>query len=228
MAEEENSIELSVAGSEVDESVRRVCAEWGVERSEVQVAVFDTTGEAGAPGMVRVKITRVAPDAPPSMVDGDAELETARQVLVDLLNHMGVEAQVHATRGEPDGDVTPIELDVQGPDLGLLIGRKGDTVAALQYIARLIIAKQVGHGIDLVVDVQGHKKRREEQLRRIARRMAEQAVERGRTMTMEPMAPNERRIVHLELRDHPRVTTESVGEGNQRKVTIVPREAARA
>jgi spoIIIJ-associated protein len=105
----------------------------------------------------------------------------------------------------------------------MLIGRKGETVSALQYIARLIIAKQVGHGVDLVVDVQGHKKRREEQLRRMAQRMAEQAVERGRTMTLEPMPANERRIIHLELRDHPRVTTESVGDGTQRKVTIVPR-----
>jgi len=226
MAEQDNSIELSVAGSEVDETVRRVCAEWGVEREAVQVAVFDTTGEAGMPGMVRIKITRVAPDAASDIPAHDSELEVARQVLVDLLAYMDIEAEVQAARGEPDGDVAPIELDVQGPDLGLLIGRKGETVAALQYIARLIIAKQVGHGVDLVVDVQGHKKRREEQLRRMARRVAEQAVERGRTMTLEPMAPNERRIIHLELRDHPEVMTESVGEGNQRKVTIVPRGEA--
>jgi spoIIIJ-associated protein len=188
--------------------------------------VYEAAGEADTPGLVRVRITRVAPDAGPAALDAAGQLEAARQVLVDLLNLMGVEAVVEATYGQPDGDLAPIVLDVQGPDLGLLIGRRGDTLAALQYIARLIIAKQVGHGIDLVVDVQGHKKRREEQLRRLARRMAEQAVERGRTMTLEPMPANERRIIHLELRDHQGVTTESVGEGSHRKVTVVPRADA--
>jgi len=223
MSEERESIELRVGGSEVDEAVRRVCAEWDVPREAVQVAVFEATGEMDTPGLVRVRITRVAPDDGPAELDEQGELETARQVLVDLLRLMEIEAEVEATHGQADEDVTPIVLDVQGPDLGLLIGRRGDTLAALQYIARLIIAKQLGHGIDLVVDVQGHKKRREEQLRRLARRMAEQAVERGRTMTLEPMPANERRIIHLELRDHPSVTTESVGEGNHRKVTVVPR-----
>ncbi len=225
MSEAPESIELRVGGSEVDEAVRRVCAEWDVPREAVQVAVFEAAGETDTPGMVRVRITRVAADDEPAELDAEGELETARQVLVDLLNLMEIEAVVEATHGQPDEDVTPIVLDVQGPDLGLLIGRRGDTLAALQYIARLIIAKQLGHGIDLVVDVQGHKKRREEQLRRLARRMAEQAVERGRTMTLEPMPANERRIIHLELRDHQDVTTESVGEGSHRKVTVVPRSA---
>jgi len=226
MSEAPESIELRVGGSEVDEAVRRVCAEWDVPREAVQVAVSEAAGETDTPGLVRVRITRVAPDDGPAELDEEGELETARQVLVDLLNLMEIEAVVEATRGQPDEDVTPIVLDVQGPDLGLLIGRRGDTLAALQYIARLIIAKQLGHGIDLVVDVQGHKKRREEQLRRLAQRMAEQAVERGRTMTLEPMPANERRIIHLELRDHPGVTTESVGEGSHRKVTVVPRAGA--
>jgi spoIIIJ-associated protein len=224
MANEADVTELSVAGDEVEATVRRVCAEWGVERDAVQVAVFDATGPAGVPGTVLVRITRVTDEAPAAPVaNAEADLETARLVLVDLLERMQVEAEVHAALGEPDEGETPIILDVQGPDLGLLIGRKGETLAALQYIARLIIAKQAGRSVDVVVDVQGHKKRREEQLRRIARRMAEQAVERGRTMTLEPMPANERRIIHLELRDHPSVTTESVGDGSQRKVTVIPR-----
>ena len=115
-------------------------------------------------------------------------------------------------------------LDVRGNDLDPLIGRQGETVAALQYIVRLILSKEFGHSVDVVVDVQGHKQRREEQLRRMARRMAEQAAERQRVMTLEPMPANERRLIHLELRDHPDVITESVGEGTHRKVTIIPRQ----
>jgi spoIIIJ-associated protein len=216
MAEQRPSIELTVAAAEVDDAVARVCAEWGVERAAVQVEVL---ADDRAPGLVRV---RVQP-ADASAGADDADLARARQVVAELLERMEIEAEVEANRGEPDGDVTPIVLDVQGPDLGMLIGRKGETLAAFQYIARLIVAKQVGHSIDLVIDVQGHKKRREQQLRRLARRLADQAVERQRVMTLEPMPASERRIIHLELRDHPSVRTESVGEGTHRKVTIIPR-----
>ena len=226
MPEPVSQLELTVPADDFDEAVERVCAQWGVARDAVEVEVLPEQPDTET---LRIRVTRLgAGEAAPANLaandDNDAPL--ARQVLLDLLERMEIGADVQASRGEPDGDLTPIVLDVQGDDLGLLIGRKGETLAALQYIARLIVAKQVGHSIDLVVDVQGHKKRREEQLTRMALRMAEQAVQRQRTMTLEPMAPNERRIVHLALRDHPDVTTESVGDGNQRKVTIVPRSPA--
>ena len=219
-------LDLTVAADEVEAAVERVCAQWGVDRDAVEVEMLPAS--EAEPGAVRVRVTRLGEAATGSASDlaDDEEAQRARDVLLDLLERMEITAQVEASRGEPDGDLIPIILDVQGDDLGLLIGRKGETLAALQYIARLIVAKQVGHSIDLVVDVQGHKKRREEQLRRMALRMAEQAVQRQRVMTLEPMAANERRIVHLALRDHPDVTTESVGEGAQRKVTIVPRALA--
>ena len=224
MPEQLSRLDLTVAADDVEDAVERVCAQWGVERDAVQVDVLEDDAD---PGMVRVTVTRLdAAEAGPAAnaaAADDEDAQLARQVLLDLLERMDIPCDVHASRGEPDGDLVPIVLDVQGPDLGLLIGRKGETLSALQYIARLIVAKQVGHSVDLVVDVQGHKKRREEQLRRMAQRMAEQAVQRQRTMTLEPMAANERRIIHLALRDHPEVLTESVGEGHQRKVTIVPR-----
>jgi spoIIIJ-associated protein len=168
-----------------------------------------------------------APAAGAPLTAGTAEpgLEAARGTLVDLLERMNVRAEVDAVWGETDtltGE-RAIVLDVRGDDLGMLIGRKGETLAALQYITRLILSKQSGEGVDVVVDVQGHKRRREEQIRRMARRMAEQAAQRQRTMTLEPMPANERRIVHIELRDHPDVRTESVGEGHSRKVTIIPK-----
>jgi spoIIIJ-associated protein len=92
---------------------------------------------------------------------------------------------------------------------------------ALQYITSLILGKELGHWVPLLIDVQGYRLRRERQLRQIARRMAEQTIHTGRRQTLEPMPANERRIIHLELRDHPQVTTESIGEEPNRKVTIV-------
>jgi spoIIIJ-associated protein len=138
---------------------------------------------------------------------------------------MGIKARVDSAWGTSDDpdQTRPLLVDVRGNDLSLLIGRRGETLAALQYIVRLISARQLGEAVPIVIDVQGYRARRERQLRSMARRMAQQAVERNRVMSLEPMPPSERRIIHMELRDHPKVYTESVGEGDHRKVTIVPR-----
>ncbi len=138
---------------------------------------------------------------------------------------MGVDATVRARWGEPTGPETPrnVFVDLHGYDLSILIGHRGETLSALQYITRLIVGKELHRPLPIVLDVEGYRARRERQLRQLAQRMALQAVERGRTMTLEPMPANERRIIHLELRDHAQVTTESIGEGDHRKVTIIPR-----
>ncbi len=155
----------------------------------------------------------------------DPALAMAQQTLEDLLARMKINARVMTQWGPPDevdADRTLL-ADIRGDDLSILLGRRGETLAALQYLARLLLAKQGSHGVNLVVDVEGFRQRRHEQLRRMARRTAEQVVQRGRAIALEPMPPDERRIVHLELRDHPQVRTESVGEGNRRKVTIYPK-----
>jgi spoIIIJ-associated protein len=167
-------------------------------------------------------------ELPQPIEDDEAPLRLARETLAALLEKMNIRAQVTARWGEADEEDTsrPISLDVQGDDLSVLIGRKGETLSALQYITRLIAYRTVGEGVNILVDVEGYRKRREEQLRRVARRMADQAMQRGRTMTLEPMPASERRIIHLELRNHPSVSTQSVGEGERRKVTIIPRAAS--
>jgi spoIIIJ-associated protein len=106
----------------------------------------------------------------------------------------------------------------------VLIGRRSETLNAFQYIASLMVGKEVQQWVQLVIDVEGYRSRREKQLRRMARRMAEQAVKTGRRQTLEPMAANERRIIHIELRDHPAVFTESTGEDPHRKVCIIPKD----
>jgi spoIIIJ-associated protein len=121
---------------------------------------------------------------------------------------------------QDENDQPTVMVEVQGEDLSILIGRRSETLNALQYITSLILSKEVGHWVPLIIDVQGYRARRERQLRVLARRSAEQVVHTGRKITLEPMPANERRVIHLELRDHPEVTTESVGEEPNRKVTI--------
>jgi spoIIIJ-associated protein len=174
--------------------------------------------------------TSTSPDlAPDTKGEGDEEayeLRVARETVSELLGKMKVTAQVTAHYGEPDdkNNRVPLHIDVNGDDLSILIGRRAETLNALQYIAGLIVSKELGHSIPLIVDVEGYRLRRENQLRQLARRMAEQVVKTNRRQVLEPMPAGERRIVHIELRNHPDVTTESIGDEPRRKVTIIPKE----
>ena len=102
-----------------------------------------------------------------------------------------------------------------------MVGRRAETWNALQYLLGLIISKQASHWGQVVVDVEGYRSRRERQLRQLARRMADQVIRSGKRQVLEPMSPAERRIVHLELRDHAQVKTESVGEEPNRKISLI-------
>ncbi len=232
---------LEIIAPTVDEAVARGAAELGVSPQRLLVEVLDEGGQ-GVLGMgarqARVRLTLLGaatPAKPASPSDEEEEveelgptdeaLEVSRATVRELVSLMGLEAQVTSRWGEaehPD-EARPLLVDIRGDDLSLLIGRRGESLAALQYITRLIVGKELGDYAPIVIDVEGYRARRERQLRQLARRMADEAVERARTMTLEPMPPAERRIIHLELRDHPRVYTESVGEGEQRKVTVIPR-----
>jgi spoIIIJ-associated protein len=163
--------------------------------------------------------------ARPPSVEPEEEyvLHVAEDTVAELLQRMHVRADVSAQFGEPDDlrSRVPVNVEITGKDLSILIGRQAETLNALQYIAGLMVSKEIGHSLTLVIDVQGYRKRREQQLRQLARRMADQAIKTGRRQVLEPMPANERRIIHIELRDHPQVTTESIGEEPRRKVTIV-------
>ncbi len=149
-------------------------------------------------------------------------LKTAKSVVNELLERMRVRAEITAKYIEPqdEKDERMVLIDIEGKDLSILIGRRSETLNALQYISSLIVSKELGHWVPMLIDVQGYRSRRERQLRQLGRRMAEQAIQTGRKQTLEPMPANERRVIHLELRDNPQVYTESVGEEPYRKVTI--------
>jgi len=153
-------------------------------------------------------------------------LDVARATVEELLEKMGVEASVSASFGEAEDERSriPLIVDVSGEDLSILIGSQAETLNALQYIANLIIGKELGRSAPLIVDVEGFRKRRAKELGRLARSMANQAVQSGRRQMLEPMPAYERRLVHIALRDYPGVTTESIGSDPRRKVTIIPEE----
>ena len=151
-------------------------------------------------------------------------IETARSTVNDLLEKMSIEATLDVYIGETYGteNRTPVHIDIHGDDLNILIGHRGETLNALQYIARLILGKELEHAVPLSIDVGGYRKRREEQIRQLARRMANQVIETQHKLSLEPMPANERRLAHLELQDDQYVYTESTGAGRNRKVVIFP------
>ena len=234
----------------VEEAVERGLTELGLSREAVDVEVLDEgsrgllgiggrqarvrltvkslsseSGHAGAPAVTLAQSRQsgeVGEDAF-SVLD-DNLLFISRQTVAELLEKMKVSARVEVHYGEPDEEnQRPVLVDIRGDDLGVLIGRRAEILNALQYIVNLIVSKQVEHWVQVVVDVEGYRARRERQLRQMARRMADQAIKTGRRQVLEPMAAADRRIVHLELRDHPHVLTQSIGEEPARKVTIVPK-----
>ncbi len=161
---------------------------------------------------------------PAESVSGDENaLHIAKEVVSELLEKMKVRAKVTARYVLPQDqkDEPVILVDIQGDDLSILIGRRSETLNALQYITSLIVGKEVGHWVPMMIDVQGYRARRERSLRLLAHKMADQAIHTGHKQVLEPMPANERRVIHLELRDNPIVMTESVGEEPNRKVTIV-------
>jgi len=238
MAEKKTSLE--VIAPTVEEAIARGAEELGIPEDELQVEVLDEGGKGFlgiSPRQARIRLSIGIPDStieqPASEESGSAELSdedseavrAAHDTVVELVQRLGLEAQVTAEWGEkdPKARIRPLLVDVQGNDLGILIGHGGETLTALQYISRLIVAKELQKPVAVVIDIEGYRARREEQLGRLAQKMAAQAAELDQTMELEPMPPNERRIIHVALRDNPAVTTESIGEGSGRKVTIIPK-----
>jgi len=153
--------------------------------------------------------------------------DTAKSVIERLLTAMGVTASVVPYAKpfvEEEAATAPVAFDIKGDDLGILIGRRGQTLACLQYIVRLIVSHQMKVNVPITIDVEGYKQRRCDSLRALAQRLAEQVKVKKAPFTLEPMPAYERRIIHLALADHPDVATHSIGFGEARKVVIEPKK----
>jgi spoIIIJ-associated protein len=144
---------------------------------------------------------------------------TALDVVSHLLNSMGVDA-TPTIRSSGTGPDDPTVIDIQGEDAGLIIGSRGETLRALQYVVNIVLGRREDNSGPIVVDVEQYRDRRQQQVAGLASRMAERAITSGKPVTLEPMPPADRRLVHVALSEDNGVTTESSGDGNDRRVTI--------
>jgi len=245
----ENRTSLEIIAPTVEEAIQRGLQDLGVPSSSVQIDILDE-GSRGLFGIgarqarIRLTIKEALPPVPPpaplseQVVEEKLAVENisthtqpdnqlllkAEEVVRRLLEEMHIKASVSAsTKNSAEQGIPTIYIDIRGKDLTVLIGPQAETLNALQYITSLIIGKQSNQAVPIMIDVEGYRSRRENQLRHLARRMAEQAIKSGRRQILEPMPANERRIIHLELKEYPGVTTESIGVEPRRKVTIIPK-----
>lgn len=209
--------ELEVTAKTVDEAVQTALEQLGVTEDQVEVVVLKK-GRSGVLGVGgdEAKISVRLLDQPQERNDA---VRVAMEVLETLVKYMEITAEISTTQAAT-GEL-PVALNIEGDDLGVLIGRRGQTLASLQYIVRLIVAERLETWVPINVDIAGYKKRRYESLRDLALRLAEQVKTSRRPITLEPMPADERRIIHLALSDYPDVVTQSLGDGETRKVSIL-------
>jgi spoIIIJ-associated protein len=208
-----------VTAKSVEEAIELALKELGARREEVEVEVL-SRGKAGFLGIgaepARVRVRRLTTTESPASL--------AMEVMKRLLSAAGVTATATLRSAQDPETGGPI-IDIGGDDSGLLIGRRGETLRALQFLVNLLVNKQLEKPVRVGVDVEQYRERRYKALKELALRVAERAVASGRAITLEPMPSAERRIVHLALANHPQVTTQSIGFGSSRKVAIIPKKA---
>lgn len=207
-----------VTGRTVEESIEIALEQLGADRDQVEIDVVSQgrggiLGFGAEPARIRVKLL-----SPPSGL-----IATSKLIVDNLLRTMDASATTSMrTNGSSDNndDENIVEIDIEGDDSGLLIGRRGETLRALQFIVNLIVNQRTEGRV--MLDIEGYRERRYASLRTLASQVAERVANTGRSVTLEPMASNERRIIHMTLSEHPQVITESTGIGTGRKITISP------
>ncbi|MBI2165411.1 MAG: protein jag [Chloroflexi bacterium] len=203
-----------------EEAIELALKQLGAQREDVVIEVI-SKGKTGILGFgsepARVRVVRLDPT--------QTLAKEAKEVVDKLLVHMKVNA-IASIGPPPQDSLSSIAINVEGEDSGLLIGRRGETLQALQFIVASLLSHTKGEGVRVHVDVEHYKDRRRAALQKLAQNMAERVSSSGRPMTLEPMPPAERRIIHMTLANDRRVTTQSVGDREGRKVTILPRRGS--
>jgi spoIIIJ-associated protein len=207
--------EILITAKTVEEAIELGLRELDVDRAEAEIDVV-SRGKTGILGIgsepARVRVTKI--DAPSDVV------KTTSEVLDNIISLLGVDVVSTLAQVEREDLGGPV-FEIEGDDAGLLIGRRGDTLKALQFLVKYLVSQKLNTNVNLLVDVEGYQDRRYQSLINMARRVAQRVAEFESPITLEPMPPNERRIVHMALADHPRVTTESTGSGTSRQVVVL-------
>ncbi len=196
----------------IDDAIELGLHELGVRRNQVQVEVLEEPVKKGLFGLLGSKAAKVR------ITYQDNPVEIACSLLEKVCDSIGVFASFEASE-----TANGLLINITGPDLGILIGRRGDTLDALQYLINLAVQRHFAERTRIILDVEGYRQRREDTLVRLAKRLSEKVKRTGSKVVLEPMNPHERRVIHTALQNDPRVYTLSEGDEPFRKVVISPK-----
>ena len=223
---------VETTGPTVDDAIDEALEKLDLDEDQVELEVLS---EGGDGGLARVRATprseiAAALEQPPTLStengepEWDESLATAgREIVEDLLDYMGFPGEVDVLgAGKENGTPTLTMAIVDGESMGALIGRRGETLQAFQFITQLLVNRRLGHWTRVLLDIEGYRSRRERYLKDTALRAAEKAMRYRESIELDPMIPSERRIVHLTLASHESVSTHSEGEGDNRRVIVEP------
>lgn len=200
--------EIVKKGKTVDDAVEAALAELGVGKDDVEITVL-TEGNKGLFGLgskeAEVKVT---------VIEKSSE-EIARDFLNTVLEGIGLEASVDISTDEER-----MNIEISGESMGVIIGRRGETLSALQYLTSLVVNRKTEGYTKISIDTENYKKKREESLIKLANKTAEKVIKYRRNITLDPMNPYERRIVHSSLQGNDKISTFSTGDEPMRRVVV--------
>ena len=206
---------LEVTGRSVEEAIEIALERLGADRDQVEIDVVNPgkggiLGFGAEPALIRVSLNA-----------SSGNLTAIAQLTVEtLIRNMNADASIRVNTAESTDDRESVQVEISGEDSGLLIGNRGETLKAIQFISSLLIRnKSEGR---VFIDVEGYRDRRNASIKALASKVAQRVISTGKAITLEPMTPNERRVVHMTLSENASVETESTGGGNDRRVTISP------
>jgi len=197
----------------VEEAIEQALCEFGVNREEVEIEIIEQPkkGFLGILGARPAKVKVTVKNTP---------VKKAKEMLYDIINNMDLDAKISVKEKDH-----VIAVSMEGKNLGVLIGRRGETLDALQYLVNLSVNKNQESRRKVILDIEGYRQRREDTLKNLANKLADKAKQRGRNVILEPMSSLERRIIHTALQGRDDISTFSEGEEPYRKIIITPKKS---
>jgi spoIIIJ-associated protein len=217
---------LEITAKTVDEATKKALAIFNLDLDKLEIKVI-SEGRSGILGLgasdAKISV-KVKPVESPVVED---PLDEARQVVQEFLDKLGIEATIDVNMPEvpldAEGEANPVVFNLTGGDMGALIGRKGQTIDAFQYLVRLMLTRKTKSRTPIMIDVENYKQRHYEDLKTMAMNVAQQVKAHRSSVRLEPMSAYDRRVIHMTLANDPEVLTESMGEGEYRKVVVYPK-----
>ncbi len=201
---------IEITGRTVEEAIKRAVKEFNVTKDNLKIEVMEEASK-GFLGIIGGKEARIKASI------AESPLDVAKKYLENVISKIGISTKIEILK---NSEYTRFVL--YGEKLGVLIGRRGETLDAIQYLVNIVANKNADNRVKIVLDAEGYRQRREDTLRRLARRMEEKVKRTETEVVLEPMSPQERRIIHTALQDSEYVRTLSEGQEPYRKVVIYP------